>query len=158
MKKYILISALLILTLAGCNTAKDIDSTYANHNFEVQCVDTDGDYEILRSWGKGNDKDDSIEQAKKNALRAVMFKGITGGNGNCRVRPIILAVNAEENNRQYFNEFFAKKGPWKNFVKIDEKRGSRKVSRNNEIENWEVTVVVDVDKLISHLAQDKIIQ
>lgn len=158
MRKLIFTAGIALLTLVGCNTAKDVDSTYANFNFEVKCVDTDGDYEILRSWGKGNYKQDALIQARKNALRAVMFKGITGGNGNCRVRPIILAANAEENNRKYFNDFFSSNGPWKQFVKIDEKLGSRKVSRTNEVENWEVTVVVDVDKLISRLAKDEIIK
>lgn len=158
MKKSVIISMLALLLLSGCNASKKIDSTYAYNDFEVKCVATDGEYELLRSWGKGNDKKSSLVQARKNALRAVMFKGITGGVGGCRMHPIVTAVNAEENNREYFNNFFSENGQWSKFVKIDEKRGSRKLSRNKEIENWEVTVAVDLNQLINHLRKDNIIE
>lgn len=158
MKKNVIISVLVLLLLSGCNSAKKIDSTYAYNDFEVKCVATDGDYELLRSWGKGNNKQSALLQARKNALRAVMFKGITGGTGGCQMRPVVTTVNAEENNRDYFNNFFSENGQWSKFVKIDEKRGSRKLSRNKEMENWEVTVAVDLNQLIKHLRNDYIIE
>lgn len=157
MKLNKLFLALILGGLMACNTPKDIDSTYANYNFETQHVKTDGSIVTLRTWGKGNDKNDALDQARKNALRTLIFKGVTAGVNGGEVRPILLTVNAEEKYRDYFNKFFSTNGPWKEFVKIDEKMGGRKVSRNSEIENWETTVTVDTDKLIGRLTEDNIL-
>ncbi len=150
--------ACIALGLFGCNSAKEVDSVYAGFDLEVKCVATDGDSEILRAWGKGKDRNAALLQACKNALRTVMFKGVSSGTGGCKVRPLVLSPNAEEKNREYFNAFFADGGEWRKYVAIDEKRGSRKVSKNSEVENWEATVVVDTYRLSHRLAEDKIIK
>lgn len=148
---------LAISLLTGCNTAQKIDSTYANNKFETQCLGQDGEYQTLRVWGKGNNKAEALESAKKNALRDVIFKGITAGNGNCKTRPLLAVPNAEEKYEQYFNAFFRKGGAWNKYVRIDEKRGSRKASKSSEIENWETTVEVNVTELESRLIEDNVL-
>ncbi len=143
--------------LTGCNTPQQIDSTYANYKFATQCLGQDGEFETLRVWGKGKNKSDALEMAKKNALRDVIFKGITAGNGGCKTRPLLSVANAEEKYEQYFNAFFRDGGAWNKYVKIDEKRGSRKVSKGTEIENWETTVRVNVTELESRLIEDNVL-
>ena len=53
--------------------AKKSVSSY--HSFESEClgVELDGS-ETLRAWGRGKNRTDAIEQAKKNAVRDVLFK------------------------------------------------------------------------------------
>lgn len=160
-KKAIISLSVVIFTaislLNGCNSAKKIDSSYANYKFETQCLGHDGEYQTLRVWGKGNNKAEALELAKKNALRDVIFKGITAGNGGCKTRPLLSVANAEEKYEKYFNAFFSKGGAWNKYVKIDEKRGSRKVSKNSEIENWETTVEVNVTELENRLIEDNVL-
>ncbi len=143
--------------LTGCNSPKKIDPSYANYKFETQCLGHDGEFQTLRVWGKGNNKAEALERAKKNALRDVIFKGITAGNGECKTRPLLSIPNAEEKYEQYFNAFFSKGGAWNKYVRIDEKRGSRKVSKNSEIENWETTVEVNVTELENRLIDDNVL-
>lgn len=157
--KLTVIAALLFTLpyLAGCNTARKIDSTYANYSFATQCLGRDGEFQTLRVWGKGKNKTEALVAAQKKALRDVIFHGITAGNGDCLSRPLLPTANAEETHEKYFNEFFGKKGDWQNYVRLNEKRGSRKVSKNSEIENWETTVEIRVSQLEERLITDNIL-
>lgn len=143
------------LVVLGCHTS--IDSTYANHSFGTQCLGHDGELQTLRVWGKGKNQRSALEQAKKNALRDVIFKGITAGNGGCKTRPLLPMANAEEKNEKYFNAFFGNDGDWKKYVSLNEKFGSRKASKNSEMENWETTVVVNVTQLEDRLISDHLL-
>lgn len=157
MKHLMILGCLVLIFLTGCNTAKRIDSTFANNVADVQCIGTDGEIQTLRVWGKGNTKSEALENAKKNALRAVIFKGITAGNGGCKTRPLLSMANAEEKYEKYFNNFFKDGGNWKKYVSLHEKWGSRKVSKNSEIENWETTVEVNVAELEDLLIDDHVL-
>lgn len=52
-------------------------TTSAYYEYEVEClgVELDGS-QTLRIWGVGRNKKDAVEQAKKNAVRIVLFKGM----------------------------------------------------------------------------------
>lgn len=154
----ICITAVLCI-LTACKSPQKINSIYAYQSFEIECLGTDLDgTQTLRTWGKGKNKAQAIETAKKNAVRAVMFKGITAGTDECNKRPLINEVNAEEKYEAYFNRFFADGGIYKNFVSlIDEKRNSRLKSSDNSIENWGIVVRVDRASLKERLISDDVI-
>ena len=99
------LGCLLLLILAGCSSKKSVSSY---HSFESEClgVELDGS-ETLRAWGRGKNRTDAIEQAKKNAVRDVLFKGVVAGSRECSVRPLITEVNAQERYASYFNDFFS---------------------------------------------------
>ena len=151
----ILIAITLLAFLAsGCNSAREVSSAIATTDFEVSCLNCDNGVQLLRSWGKGNNKSDALTQCRKAALEAVLFSGITKGSGNCSPKPLLPAANARENNRDFFNNFFSTKGAWKKFARLDEKRGSRLASKNSTIENWEATVSVDRNALAQYLMEN----
>lgn len=157
---YVGIIVFSLITLFSCKTANVIDGTYAYTNHDVECmgVDLDGN-QTLRAWGKGKNKVQAIETAKKNAIRAVLFKGITAGTGECNKRPLVNEVNAEEKNEAYFNRFFADGGIYKQFASMtDEKRLSRQKSADNSIENWGVIVRVNRAALREKLIEDNVIK
>lgn len=145
--------------LSSCKTPTIISSDYSYANFQSEClgVELDGS-QTLRVFGKGRDKADAIEQAKKNAVRDVLFKGINAGSGECSQRPLVTEVNAQERYSNYFNPFFKDKGAYQKFVKLDEKRLSRIKSSNNTQENWGVVVTVDRAGLQQQLVNDNIIK
>lgn len=153
-------AALALLTLAGCKTPQVIDSTYAGSTFAIECMGTDLDgSQTLRSWGTGKNKAQAMENAKKNAVRAVLFEGINAGTGDCNRKPLIFEVNAEEKYEQYFNRFFADGGAYKAFTSMtDEKRTSRLKSTNSSIESWGIVVRVDRAALRQRLIDDGIIK
>lgn len=159
-KKIIYGTAIAVtIGLASCKTPTHISSEYAYANFQTEClgVELDGS-QTLRVFGKGKNKADAIEQAKKNAVRDILFKGINAGSGECSQRPLVNEVNAQEKYAYYFNPFFKDKGEYLNFVKLDEKRLSRIKSSNNSQENWGVVVTVDRAGLQQLLINDNIIK
>lgn len=54
--------------------------------------------------GEGRNRADAVEQAKKNAVREVIFNGIHDGNSSCDQRPLLNIPNAEERYREYFKD------------------------------------------------------
>lgn len=162
MKTYVCWALALVaaIGLAGCKVPTQVDSVYANNDFRVVCLnsDLDGTYTV-RAWGKGKNKKEAIEQARKNAAREIIFKGITNGNPELQKRPIVTEVNAEEKYENYFNRFFADNGEYKQYTSLcDEKQFSRRKSANSTIENWGIVVRVNYDGLREQFKQDNILK
>ena len=157
--KLYIISTIVILNMMSCKTPIHISSDYASANFQTECmrVELDGS-QTLRAFGKGKNKKEAIEQAKKNAVRDVIFKGINAGSSECNKRPLVNEVNAIEKHSYYFNLFFKDKGEYASYVKLDEKKTSRIKSKSSSQENWGVVVTVDREGLKSKLINDKIIK
>ena len=109
------LGCLLLLVFAGCSSKKSVSSY---HSFESEClgVELDGS-ETLRAWGRGKNRTDAIEQAKKNAVRDVLFKGVAAGSRECSVRPLVTEVNAQERYAYYFNDFFRDGGEYLKYQK-----------------------------------------
>jgi hypothetical protein len=119
MKKLILFSSLLLISLglsAKLNPQQKIAGAYAS-TFECEClgVELDGS-QTIRSFGTGRNRMDAVDQAEKNAVRAVIFKGISKGTGECNTKPLLMEVNAEDKYEDYFNAFFKDGGEYRDFI------------------------------------------
>jgi len=117
----IAVFALSMLVFMGCNPQRHMAG---NYTFKTECmgVELDGS-QTVKAWGDGRNRADAIEQAKKNAVRDVLFSGISNGKSDCNIKPVIFEVNAQEKYETYFNTFFTDDGSYKAFV--SEKDGSR---------------------------------
>lgn len=95
----------------------------------VSFLNTELDGSItVRTYGEGKRRADAHEQARKNAVYVVMFKGIEA-NGQM-IRPLITEANAYERHEAYFGQFFADDGTYKEFTSAkDEKISSKKKMR-----------------------------
>lgn len=160
--KIINIVAIIVLLFACGACSKrttNVVSSAAYTSFETTCmgIEQDGS-QTLRAWGKGSNKADAIEQAKKNAVADVLFKGIKG-TGECNQNPLVLEVNARERYANYFNPFFRDGGEYRNFV-TEEKahEASRLKARGTSIENWGVIVTVDRERLRQQLEADGVLK
>lgn len=130
------------------------------HDQPVEClgVELDGS-QTLRSTGSGNTKSDAVEQAKKNAVWAVIFDGIRQGKAGCDMRPLLNEANAREKYEEYFNIFFADGGEYKKYVSMeDEKRRSKDKSKNKYYKNYTITVRVLRSELKARLKQDNVLK
>lgn len=86
MKKIIFVLTTLTL-LFSCSTT----NITGNYTFKTECfgVGQDG-FQTVKAWGTGRNRFDAIEQAKKNAVKDVIFSGITEGKQECQVRSLIV--------------------------------------------------------------------
>ena len=88
-----------------------------NYTHEIECMGSEGDGSFtVKAWGKGKNRSDALEQAKKEALKEVLFKGIRNGKPDCDMRPILNAPNILETKADYFDNFFKDGGDYKKFV------------------------------------------
>ena len=116
MKKYFIVALLLSLTCGVCHAQRQNSGV---KEFEAECLGVEGDgSQTIRAYGFGKDKDDAVEQAQKNAVYAVIFKGITKGSG-CNMKPLLTEVNAREKYEDYFDNFFKDDGPFEDFVSME---------------------------------------
>jgi hypothetical protein len=87
-----------------------------NYTYETECMGVEGDgSQTVKGWGSGRNREDAVEQAKKNGLSDVLFKGIRSTKG-CNDKPVLFDVNIREKKEDYFNAFFADQGPYKEFI------------------------------------------
>ena len=149
-----LLAAGLILGACSSKTVS-VSKASAYVSYEPMCmgVERDGS-QTLRVWGKGSTKADAIEQAKKNAVYDVLFKGIPG-TGECEKRPLVTEVNARERYSKYFDPFFTDGGEYGKFVKEEKaNEASRIEAKGSSIYNYGIIVTVDREGLRRQLEQD----
>jgi hypothetical protein len=138
---------LTIFLIQSCNfTRMGRDAKMAGYvmgNYEIECVGTGMDgTQLVKVWGFGSNPDRAAYQARKNAVHAVIFKGINAGRPGCMTRPLVTQPGSEELHRKYFDTFFANGGRYLSFISqandgsVDRIRVDRR--------NYKVGVVVSV--------------
>lgn len=86
------------------------------YEHKTECIGVEGDgSQTVKGWGTGRNREDAVEQAKKNGLADVLFKGIISDKG-CNSKPILFDSNIREKKEDYFNAFFADGGPYMEFI------------------------------------------
>lgn len=117
---------------------------------ETECISKEMDGSLtLRVFGTGRNRTDALEQAKKQAVYDVLFKGVTRGNTDYNMRPIMTEVNARQRYQDYFDIFFMDRGEYLKYISMEDKRaGSTRVTKRNY---RDVTVGVTVRVLVPQL-------
>ncbi len=136
------------MSLFNCNAQKN--NRGADYTYEVSCLGSEMDGSItVESYGMGRNYSDASEQAKKNAVMAVIFKGIKIGVGDCNKSPLLLSFNSESKYEDYFASFFKDNGPYMQYVSLKDERIGNKIKRNvkKSEEMQQRKVVVRVDRL-----------
>jgi hypothetical protein len=152
-------SALLLLVIAyilnSCGTIKNENLEY--YSFETEClgVELDGS-QTVRAWGLGKNNADAIEQAKKNALRDVLFNGIRNGKSDCNLVPLVVEVNAQKKYAKYFYNFFSNYRVYSKYISSRDGSFKEKHSSENEV-TYAITLRILNEQLKNQLIKDKII-
>ena len=123
---------------------------------ETECISKEMDGSLtLRVWGTGRNRTDALEQAKKQAVYDVLFKGVTRGNTDYNMRPIMTEVNARQRYQDYFDIFFMDRGEYRKYISMEDKRaGSTRTRRNYRDVTVGTTVRVLVPQLRARLKED----
>jgi hypothetical protein len=129
-----------------------------NRNYQTECIsiETDG-YVIIKIWDTKKGMNYNVEQARKDAVDAVLFSGISGKNGCATQPPIINKTEEQENFKTIEKSFFSKKGKWIIYTRsaatettLPDKLG---------VKNWKVyQVSVSKNELRKYLEEQKIIK
>lgn len=113
----ILLAFVLFISSEGFSQKKNNPAAF--YNYEVECMGTGMDgTQLIKVWGYGKKPNAAVENAKKAAVQAVMFKGILNGKPGCMMRPLITEAGAEQQYQDYFNAFFKPGGKYLNFVSV----------------------------------------
>ncbi|MGB4654893.1 MAG: hypothetical protein ACOXZ9_07205 [Bacteroidales bacterium] len=157
--KYIVIMSFCVL-MVSCETQY---GNVARYEYKIEClgVELDGS-QTLKAWGRGRNRSDAIEQAKKNAVYDVLFNGIRSGRDICEQKPVLLEVNAHKKYEDYFNKFFRDKGEYLDYVSLKDEKVANKFSRNRKKDKESVVhgLVVRIDRsgLKKKMIEDGIIK
>ena len=141
--------ALLSFVLVSC-VARQKSKAGGYYTYKTECMGSELDGSVtLRAWGTGRNYLDASDQAKKNALRDVIFKGIADGVDGCDKMPLIIEPGASQTYEDYFAKFFAEGGKYKEFVNLKDERIDDKLDRNKKIGEGTRTysVIVRIKKL-----------
>ncbi|MBQ9186614.1 MAG: hypothetical protein IJ144_02165 [Prevotella sp.] len=156
MKKIFTVMAFSLL----CCTAMQAQ-TASFQKEAIECLGSENDgSQTLRVTGIGKNKEDAFEQAKKDAVAAVIFDGIRSGMNGCDSRPIISEMNARRKYEDYFNLFFRDNGMYKQYVdkEVDRKVRSNVKTKNKLFKSYRITVRVYRAELKRRLQEDGIIK
>jgi hypothetical protein len=122
MRKIFLCAVVAVaMTLVSCNLQKI--STAASHEVKSKFMNLEGDGSItVRAYGIGRYRGDALDQARKNAIRDVMLRGVYVPGDPQMSRPLILEVNAEEKYADFLYQFLADGGSYKYFTSREDRR------------------------------------
>jgi hypothetical protein len=143
-------TALLLFCWLACWHEQSQAQTEGNYSFEIECMESELDGSItVKSWGNGKDFADAKDQAQKNAVDCVLFKGISDGKPGCPLSPMIQQPGVRERNKAYFAEFFKDGSGYTKFVssKDEQKNGRKRKGKKEAIESVSYCFVVRVDVL-----------
>ena len=154
MRRLIFIAGLMLF-FSGItsNLTAQRNSNIGYYTIESECLGSELDGSItLRAWGTGRNRFDAVDQAKKNALREVIFKGIRKGSPECNQRPLLPEVNAEMKYEDFFNRFFSDRtDDYKKFCSGKDERLDNKIFRRGMGDSKMVTYSVIVRVLRAEL-------
>lgn len=125
MKKIVLLALVALLFMPVEGLCKKIDkqkylTEWANYEVSTVAVGQNGT-KHLKVWGFGENVNKAIEQAKKNAVHACLFRGIPG-SANARATPAIFSNQGNGqvaiDNFEYFYNFFEDAEEYLSFINV----------------------------------------
>lgn len=164
MKKFIM--ALMALAMvavgsqsasAGNQKAKKADKDTENFRYDVEYAQTGGNnMTVVKVWSYSKRPSIAIEQSRKNAVHAVMFKGYTGGQGTISQRALIQNQGVLSEKSEFFDSFFAPGGQYMKYVSGS--AGDTEVRKIGKEYKIGVVVTVNKDQLRKDLEDAGIIK
>ncbi|MEJ2883571.1 hypothetical protein [Pedobacter sp. GR22-6] len=109
-------SFLLGLMMATVSYAQKDKNKLMDDEYEVKFLRTATEGSILfKVYTYGKNEEACLENAKRNAVKAVLFTGIPGSDLQ---KPLVTAAGAVEAHKDFFNAFFQKGGKYLQYVAL----------------------------------------
>ncbi len=127
MKNSLFFYILVTFLIASCKTPKP--TVTGNFTYSQECLGAPGDgSEIIQIWINGDNFKSSFDQACKDVLKEIIFKGIKEGKQDCDKRPLLLGYNPRDTHADYFNQFFSENGKWSEFAVVEDKKAHNQMT------------------------------
>lgn len=160
MKKHLLFSFLLLgctlFLTYSCGPASKVNRADIPWTYEVESagVGTDGTY-ALKVWSYSRTPDISLEIPKKNAVHAVIFKGVPAGNGASAQPPLVTDGSITPDD-VFFTAFFS--GEYARFVNSVAKNSVQVFKSGRKEYKIGYAISVSKDDLRKYLEDEGIIK
>ncbi|MEO7283124.1 hypothetical protein [Gelidibacter sp.] len=155
LKKINLTIILLIVTVSVCSAQKNKKANNDTEawRYEIEAVQTgtQGSY-LIKVWSYSKKPDVAIEQAKKNAVHGIIFRGFIGSQSVAGQKPLANNGNLEVEKEDFFKSFFANGGKYMKFVSMSHDGAVAAGDRMKVGKEYKVGVVVSVN--VSTLRKD----
>lgn len=142
------------------NLTMFLSTTFAQKQFayQIECVSVENSGSFtIRIWNTKLGKNYTQEQARKDAIKAILFSGVPGNNGCIAQKPILSNQESIDNFKKIEKDFFAKKGKWSTYTR--EATIENTLPENIGDKNWKVyRVSISKDLLRKYLEEQKIIK
>lgn len=156
MAKFFLLLTLCLTCLSlvsSCKSHETINNEYAYCVFPTQFISKTASCEIIiKCWGSGSTVTAAVDNALKNGLETILFKGLTTSG-----KPIVPLVTSPDTKARslYFDRFF-NNNTYRLYIKEDKSvRRAEAISAN--LRQVGLIAVVDVKALESLLINDNIL-
>lgn len=117
MKKLILLFAVVFVStacFAGSKSKANKDTKQWRYEIECAGTGTAGTY-VVKVWSYSKKQAVAANQAVKNAVHGVIFKGVAGGSGCATQRPLVANPAVEYDRADFFDRFFAEGGDFQKY-------------------------------------------
>ena len=116
--------------------------------YEVQCVGVGNEgTKLIKVFSYSKKADVAIDQAKKNAVHAMIFQGYNGNSGSgCPTqKPLTNNPGLEQEKSEYFDSFFADGGKYMKFVSVSGDGSVASEDRMKVGKEYKVGVILSVN-------------
>ncbi len=120
--KHLLITFLSVILFSYTGSAqarKKAEKDTKEWRYEIEGVQqgVSGTY-LIKVWSYSKKRDVALEQAKKNAVHGIVFRGYAGTSRVSGQSPLVSNPNIEEEKADFFEAFFADGGKYMKFVSL----------------------------------------
>ena len=137
-----------------------ISPTFAQKQFayQVECISVENSGSVsVKIWNTEKGKKYSQLQARKDAVHAMLFSGVSGSNGCVTHTPILSATESIGAFKKIEKDFFSKDGEWSKFTR--EGSTSNQLLQQIGDEKWKAyQVSISKDLLRKYLEEQQIIK
>ncbi len=152
MRKIVNLSSLVLFMILGVSMSvsaqarKKADKDTENFRYEIEGVGvgTQGTY-LIKVWSYSKKPVVAIEQAKKNAVHGIIFKGYTGKQGVPGQKALTSNPNLENEKADFFTDFFADNSKYMKFVSVSGDGSIAAEDRLKVGKEYKVGVVLSVN-------------
>ena len=130
----------------------------SDHTYFTECVSNENDgYAVLKIWDAEQGKNYKYQQARKDAVHAILFSGVPPANSCITQKPIFTDSESQRNFEKIQSEFFSRNGAWSKYTRMAETQSTLPESIGKR--NWKVyQVSVAKNLLRKDLEDQKIIK
>jgi hypothetical protein len=140
--------ALILFSNSGnAQARKKADKDTKEWRYEIEGVQqgVSGTY-LIKVWSYSKKPDVAIEQAKKNAVHGIVFRGYAGNSRLPGQSALVTNPNIEEEKADFFDAFFADGGKYMKFVSLTNDGAVAAEDRMKVGKEYKVGVLISVRK------------